>query len=76
MARVSGLSTIFRASKFSNLSIQIDTYRCIAAVYIVSLGALICLMGDYWTIGLFCDKWWCPKYSLMQIPESITEEKL
>ena len=55
-ARVSGLSTIFRTSKFSNLSILIDTYRCIAAVYIVSLRAIICLMGDYWTIGLNCDK--------------------
>ena len=44
------------SSKFCNLSILIDTYRCFAAIYIVSLRAIICLMGDYWTIGLYCDK--------------------
>ena len=52
----SGLSTIFRTSKFSNLSKLIDTYRCIFTVYIESLRATICVMGDYWTMGLYCYK--------------------
>ena len=51
-----GLSIIFRTSKFSNLSILIDTYHRNGAVYMGRLRAIICLMGDYWTIGLYCDK--------------------
>ena len=47
---------MIRISKFSTLSVLINTNHANGVVYMLRQSGIICLMGDYRTIRLYCGK--------------------